>query len=82
MVSAALRMPSSCPVKRVHVVEGQIGGKVIKVPRNTGCNLEGVSYGLAPEECHTGTSAPFFVLQSTVIYLPEAMINVSSSELL
>lgn len=74
VVSAALGKPPRFLVE----VEGFMEGQSIGVLRDTGCSTVVVKSELVPNEKFTGTSAPVFLLDITVRYLPEGIVFIKT----
>lgn len=59
-------------------VEGRVGGRVVTVLRDTGCNTVIVRRHLMLDENSTGALLPMYLIEYTVRLLPEAEVEVST----
>lgn len=76
VVNTVVGRPPICLSENLTVVEVYVSDRGVSVLRDTGCNTVIVRQELISKEALTGTLNLVFLLDKTVIYLPEAEIVV------
>ncbi|XP_075737410.1 uncharacterized protein LOC119162224 [Rhipicephalus microplus] len=78
VVSAGITEKYTEVTERLPVLTGLVGGREVRVLRDTGCNTVIVKTSLVNHDDFTGTSAPVYLLDRSVRMLREAWVDVET----